>query len=46
LEQHGKKSKLLYVPYYFLFMNVNVLRGMRYLKTHRGGGTWEKAKRA
>ena len=45
LEQHGKKNKLLYVPYYFLFMNINVFRGMRYLKNHKGGGTWEKAKR-
>ena len=45
LEQHGRKNKLLYVPYYFLFMNINVFRGMHYLKTHQGGGTWEKAKR-
>ena len=45
LEQRGKKNKLLYVPYYFLFMNINVFRGMHYLKTHQGGGTWEKAKR-
>ena len=45
LEQHGRKNKLLYVPYYFLFMNINVFRGIHYLKTHQGGGTWEKAKR-
>ena len=45
MEQHGRKNKLLYVPYYFLFMNINVFSGMRYLKTHQGGGTWEKAKR-
>ena len=45
LEQHGHKNKLLYVPYYFLFMNINVFLGMHYLKTHQGGGTWEKAKR-
>jgi cellulose synthase/poly-beta-1,6-N-acetylglucosamine synthase-like glycosyltransferase len=45
LEQHGRKNKLLYVPYYFLFMNINVFRGMYYLKNHQGGGTWEKAKR-
>lgn len=45
LEQHGRKNKLLYVPYYFLFMNINVFRGMRYLQTHQGGGAWEKAKR-
>jgi hypothetical protein len=45
LEQHGHKNKLLYVPYYFLFMNINVFRGMHYFKTHQGGGAWEKAKR-
>jgi cellulose synthase/poly-beta-1,6-N-acetylglucosamine synthase-like glycosyltransferase len=45
LEQHGRKNKLLYVPYYFLFMNINVFRGMHYLRNHKGGGTWEKAKR-
>lgn len=45
MEQQGRKHKLLYVPYYFLFMNINVFLGMHYLKTHQGGGTWEKAKR-
>ncbi len=45
-EQHGRKNKLLYVPYYFLFMNINVFRGIDYLRTHRHGGTWEKAQRA
>ncbi|MBQ9202635.1 MAG: glycosyltransferase family 2 protein [Prevotella sp.] len=45
LEQHGHKSRLLYVCYYFLFMNLNVYQGMRYLRTHQGSGTWEKAKR-
>jgi cellulose synthase/poly-beta-1,6-N-acetylglucosamine synthase-like glycosyltransferase len=44
--QHGRKNKLLYVAYYFLFMNFNVFRGMHYLRTHQGGGTWEKARRA
>ena len=46
LEQRGRKNKLLYVPYYFLFMNINVFRGMHYLRTHQGGGAWEKAKRS
>jgi cellulose synthase/poly-beta-1,6-N-acetylglucosamine synthase-like glycosyltransferase len=46
MEQHGKKSKLLYVPYYFLFMNLNVFYGISYLKSHQHAGTWEKAKRA
>ena len=45
LEQKGHRSKLLYVPYYFLFMNMNVFAGIPYLRSHRGGGTWEKAKR-
>lgn len=46
LEQRGKKNRFLYVPYYFLFMNINVFRGMHYLRTHQGGGAWEKAKRS
>lgn len=46
LERYSRRSKLLYVPYYFLFMNMNVFRGIPYLRSHWGGGTWEKAKRA
>ncbi len=46
MEQHGKKNKWLYVPYYFLFMNLNVFYGIPYLKSHQHAGTWEKAKRA
>ncbi len=46
LDNHGRKNKLLYVCYYFLFMNFNVFRGMRYLRTHKASGAWEKAKRA
>ena len=45
MENKGHRSKLLYVPYYFLFMNMNVFAGIPYLYSHRGGGTWEKAKR-
>ena len=45
LEKQGRKNKLLYVPYYFLFMNLNVFRGMKYLSTHKTSGAWEKAKR-
>lgn len=41
----GRKSKLLYVPYYFLFMNMNVFRGIGYLRSHKSSGTWEKARR-
>ena len=46
LAKAGKKNKWLYVPYYFLFMNTNVFRGMNYLRSHSSSGTWEKAKRA
>ena len=45
LASKGKKNKLLYVPYYFLFMNMNVFLGVRYLMTHKTSGTWEKARR-
>lgn len=41
----GRKSKIFFVPYYFLFMNMNVFRGIGYLRTHRNSGTWEKARR-
>ena len=41
----GHKSKLFYIPYYFMFMNVNVFRGIKYLSTHHQSGAWEKAKR-
>ena len=46
LERIGRKNKLLYVPYYFLFMNLNVFLGIAYLRTHKSSGTWEKSKRA
>ncbi len=45
LARSGHKSRLLNVPSYFLFMNVNVFRGIRYLTTHKSSGTWEKAVR-
>lgn len=40
------KNKYLYVPYYFTFMNINVVKGVFYLNKKKGSGTWEKAKRA
>lgn len=42
------KNKILFIPYYFLFMNVNVIRGFRYLSKRKGNssGAWEKARRA
>ncbi len=41
----GKKNRILYVPYYFLFMNINVFHGVGYLIRHRNTGVWEKARR-
>ena len=41
----GRTSKAFYIPYYFMFMNVNVFRGISYLRSHSQSGTWEKAKR-
>ena len=46
LARYGVKNKLLYTAYYFVFMNLNVFRGMAYLCTHNNSGTWEKAKRS
>lgn len=42
------KRKAFFVPYYFLFMNANVVRGAYYLYHRRGtqNGAWEKARRA
>jgi len=45
LSRQGRKNKLLYVAYYFLFMNLNVFRGISYLSKHKNNGAWEKAKR-
>jgi cellulose synthase/poly-beta-1,6-N-acetylglucosamine synthase-like glycosyltransferase len=45
LSLKGIKNKFLNIPSYFLFMNVNVFRWIRYLRSHRTSGTWEKAKR-
>lgn len=39
------KVKILFIPYYFTFMNLNVLKAFLYLKKNKGKGTWEKAKR-
>ena len=39
------KNKLLFIPYYFLFMNINVMKGVNYLRKMKGTGAWEKAKR-
>ena len=46
LSKKSVRNKWLYIPYYFLFMNVNVIKGFFYLNKKRGSGVWEKAKRA
>ena len=46
MSKQGHKNKLLYTIYYFVFMNLNVFRGMAYLKKHKTSGAWEKAKRS
>ena len=46
MAKHGRRNKLLYTAYYFVFMNINVFRGMVYLRNHGKSGAWEKAKRS
>lgn len=48
LSRRHIKNKILFIPYYFLFMNVNVIRGFRYLSKRKGNssGAWEKSRRA
>lgn len=46
MEQKHIRNKLLFIPYYFVFMNINVIRGFFYLKKNKGSGAWEKAKRS
>lgn len=45
MEQKNIRNKLLFIPYYFSFMNINVIRGFFYLAGNKGNGAWEKAKR-
>lgn len=45
IEDRHIHIKILFIPYYFLFMNINVFEGLRYLIKKRGDGTWEKSKR-
>jgi hypothetical protein len=46
LAEKNIKNKYLYIPFYFLFMNVSVIKGIMYLKKKKGSGVWENAKRA
>ena len=46
-EQQGRRRTLTMIPFYFLFMNLNVFGGIRYLiNKKKGTGAWEKARRA
>ncbi len=45
LSERQVKNKLCFIPYYFLFMNINVIKGVNYLRKKKGSGAWEKAKR-
>ena len=45
LKVSGRRNKLLYIPCYFLFMNLNIFLGIGYLMSHKDSGTWEKARR-
>ncbi|MGL4852017.1 MAG: glycosyltransferase family 2 protein [Phocaeicola sp.] len=45
LSYRGSRKRRFYIPYYFLFMNLNVIRSISYL-TKKKDGTWEKAQRA
>ncbi len=45
MEQRNLRNKLLFIPYYFIFMNANVIRGFFYLNKNKGNGAWSKAKR-
>ncbi|MDD2797833.1 MAG: glycosyltransferase family 2 protein [Bacteroidales bacterium] len=46
LEQRKIRFKLLFIPYYFIFMNICVYKGVAYLRKKRTNGAWERAKRA
>ena len=39
------KRKSVFVPLYFIFMNLNVIKAVPYLIKNKGKGSWEKAKR-
>lgn len=45
MELKNIRNKLLFIPYYFSFMNINVIKGIRYLSVNKGNGSWNKAKR-
>lgn len=48
LEKRQTKNKILFIPYYFLFMNWNCIKGITYLikKKKEKTGAWEKSLRS
>lgn len=46
LEKRAIKQKILFIPYYFFFMNLNVFKGAAYLRKFKGNAAWEKAMRS
>ncbi len=45
MRNNPNSKKLFYIPYYFLFMNINVIRGIYYLFSRSFIGGWEKSQR-
>lgn len=46
IEDRKIGMKVFFIPYYFVFMNLNVINGFIYLfRKRKGDGTWEKSKR-
>ncbi len=45
MRNNPNSTKLFYIPYYFLFMNINVVRGIYYLFSRSFIGGWEKSQR-
>lgn len=44
-QKRQMKIKIFFIPYYFLFMNLNVFKSITYLAKYKGGGTWAKSNR-
>lgn len=44
-QQRQLKAKIFFIPYYFLFMNINVFKGIAYLLKYKGDGIWAKSSR-
>lgn len=44
LAKRKLKNKILFMPYYFIFMNISVFKGVAYL-IKKKSGAWEKSKR-